>query len=194
MKTILNEDMLKKSLSEIEKCRYESIIERLGWKDKELSEIENDALLEMACNMPSLEGEEYEGYLEHNFDMQEVYNLVKRIEGRDVVWLSLWRRAYDNEKDEIHRAAFLAWAILLLIIEDLRIWPFEGFTNVRHSFLEIHEDYARVLGVTTKEVLSAIEILKNEGRVLERNGVCLDGLDGVIYIPVKLNNDLDLRL
>ena len=202
MKSYLEITNLKSAFSEEESRRYNAIIERLGWKDKKLSEIEEEALIEMTCNIPMLMGEEYEDYLEHNYDVKGIYHAIKRIESSDIGWLFLWKRAYEKERDKAIRNAYLAWAVEQLTIYDLRVlYDIDCFRNARHSFDEIHKDYARVLCVTANEISSAIECLISQGKMLKFREFIdnystpdqddyFDKLDGVVYIPTRLARNL----
>ena len=82
----------------------------------------------------------------------------------------------------------MKWGVCSLVYEDMRTIPLSCvFSNSRHSFSEIHEDYARVLGVGVEDVSLAIEALIS-GRFLEKKESVL----GVVYVGSRMYDRLDM--
>ena len=119
---------------------------------------------------------------------KDMYDLVRRLECGDIPWLKLWKRYYENEQDESVKFSILKWGVRSLVYEDMRTIPLSCvFSNSRHSFSEIHEDYARVLGVGVEDVSLAIEALIS-GRFLEKKESVL----GVVYVGSRMYDRLDM--
>jgi hypothetical protein len=175
--------LIKNELNEMELAIYNTLLSELGFTGKQLSEKQEDDLIFLTRHVYR----DVDDFA--NYRAKDMYDLVRRLEGGDIPWLKLWKRYYENEQDESEKFSMLKWGVCSLVYEDMRTIPFSCvFSNSRHSFSEIHEDYARVLGIGIEDVSSAIEALIS-GRFLEKKESVL----GVVYVGVRMYDKLDMR-
>lgn len=169
-------------LNETELAIYNTLLSELGFTGKQLSEKQEDDLIFLTRHVYR----DVDDFA--NYRAKDMYDLVRRLECGDIPWLKLWKRYYENEQDESVKFSILKWGVCSLVYEDMRTIPLSCvFSNSRHSFSEIHEDYARVLGVGVEDVSLAIEALIS-GRFLEKKESVL----GVVYVGSRMYDRLDM--
>ena len=169
-------------LNKTEQAIYNTLLSELGFTGKQLSEKQEDDLIFLTRHVYRDEDDFA------NYRAKDMYDLVRRLECGDVPWLKLWKRYYENEQDGSVKFSMLKWGVCSLVHEDMRTMPLSCvFSNSRHTFSEIHEDYARVLGVSVEDVSSAIEALTS-GRFLEKKESVL----GVVYVASRMYDRLNM--
>ncbi len=162
MNTMKSNTMKSVKLNRTLREKYNELKSRLGWEREEISEIYQETLIYLVC---------YCCFSKHDIrklpkeTLFRIFSFYKRIEADDVPWLRAWKGIYNNA-EERNKDAILVFGVYLLIHEDLR---FDGckFGNARPTFLEIQEDYARVLGVNVARISNCIEQLVFHRIVIE---------------------------
>lgn len=188
MKFVVTADMLLEQLTALQGKIYNALVERMELNKEKLTDAEKEALCYMACSRDDIE------YIKEEEKKELFREFVsrKQIERNDIWWWAEWKHYYDKAPDENSKDVLLRIAVYGLIFEDCRYNGACGhYYNTRHSVLEIHEDYARVLGVDVEKVSSAISDLEKWGRIQKMRDYVLqytgnafgDLVDGVVYVP-----------
>lgn len=196
MKSIITDEELFRQLNNTRAV----LRDRMEMNDRELTDAENEALAEMAIK--NLYNDVDYINKTPKIVLHREFMKIKRIEAKDIFWLTCWSFLCKAAINKRARFGTLKMFLYFLIQEDLRrpIGAYSGddeYINIRSSISEIHEDYARILGVSAKDVTFAIRELEREGRIkkidawctyydCDESGYVIEEVEGVVYVPCKV--------